>query len=80
MAPPATKKTMLNEQQDMLAVLIGVVNIVFSIVSHMWKSSTLKYDPVCMKSDIVFFSGLQSGLALFLLGPSCEGKSALSRY
>jgi hypothetical protein len=46
MAPPATKKTMLNEQQDMLAVLIGVVNIVFSIVSHMWKSSTLKYDPV----------------------------------
>jgi hypothetical protein len=31
-----------NEEQDMLALLIGVANIVASIVSHWFKPSTLK--------------------------------------
>ena len=40
------KTTMHTEQQDMLAVLIGAANIVFSIVSHWFHSSPLKYSPI----------------------------------
>jgi hypothetical protein len=42
MANPTTRKTMQNEQEDMLAVLIGGANIVFSIISHWFKPSALK--------------------------------------
>jgi hypothetical protein len=39
---PTTRKTMHNEQEDMLAVLIGAANIVFSIIGHWFKPSGLK--------------------------------------
>ena len=42
-AQTGPRKTIFgNEEQDMLAVLIGGVNIIFSIVQHMWKPSALK--------------------------------------
>jgi len=42
MSNQPTRKTMHNEQEDMLAVLIGGANIVFSIIAHWLKPSGLK--------------------------------------
>ena len=60
--------------KNMLAVLIGGVNIVFSLVQHWRKSSFLKY---CLSngiSDKVSCSGLAIGGAFIYVGTQMKGK------
>ena len=65
---------MHNEQEDMLAVLIGGVNILFSLVSHWFKSSALKYLPSHTQSNSSLIFGLVVGAAFIFAGTQLRGK------
>jgi Transmembrane proteins 14C len=74
MSSATTKKTMYNENEDMLAVLIGGANIIFSIISHWFKSSTLKYLNVLIWANVSLLFGLAVGGAFLFVGTQMRGK------
>jgi hypothetical protein len=75
MSAPTTRRTMYNEQQDMLAVLIGGANIVCSLISHWFKSSVLKYPRHrCLEINISLLIGLAVGAAFLFVGTQMRGK------
>jgi hypothetical protein len=74
MSSATTRKTMYNEKEDMLAVLIGGANIIFSIISHWFKSSTLKYINTLDRANMSLLFGLAVGAAFLFVGTQMRGK------
>jgi hypothetical protein len=74
MSAVTTRKTMYNEKEDMLAVLIGAANIIFSIISHWFKSSTLKYFNILKRANVSLLFGLAVGGAFLFVGTQMRGK------
>ena len=74
MSSPPTRRTMHNEEQDMLAILIGGANIVCSLISHWFKSSALKYTPHLLEINISLLIGLVVGAAFLFVGTQMKGK------
>jgi len=64
----------VHEQEDILAVLIGGANILFSLVSHWFKSSALKYPPSHPEPNSSLIFGLVVGAAFIFAGTQLRRK------
>jgi len=64
----------MHEQEDMLAVLIGGANILFSLVSHWFKPSALKCLPSDTQTNSSLIFGLVVGAAFIFVGTQLRGK------